>query len=346
MKAAILHAPNDLSLQDWPAPELQPGDMLIRVRAATLCGTDIRIFRGRKTAGVRYPSVIGHEFAGELVDSGNHTGYSVGDRVALCPAMPCGHCQHCKRGRENLCARGANVGYEIDGAFAELIRIPASAVRSGNVRHLPDHMCLEEAALAEPLACVVNGQDRLGLSSADAVIVLGGGPIGQLHVRLARLRGARRIILSDPHAPRRAMALRSGADAVIDARRDDVVKRVQDETDGCGADVAICAIGSTTLAQQVTDLVAHAGRVSLFAGFSADETASIDVNAIHYRELLITGAFGLSRAHYDDAFELIASGRLDVKALITHRFALEDVVKAFRTAETNRAAIKVAILDA
>lgn len=345
MKAAILSAPNALSLQDIAPPALEDGDLLVRVRAATLCGTDIRIFRGRKTAGVRYPSVIGHEFAGVVVDAGGHETYATGDRIALCPAMACGRCALCKRGRENLCESGFNVGYEIDGAFAELIRIPASAVHAGNVCLLPDHVHFEEAALVEPLACVLNGQDLVDLSSADTVVVLGGGPIGQLHVKLARLRGARRILLSDPNAPRRAMALSGGADVVIDAREEDVKKRVHEETAGRGTDVAICAIGNAALARQATDMVAHAGRVSLFAGFSAGETALMDVNAIHYRELQLTGAFGLSRRNHDQAFELIASGRLDVKPLITHRFALNDVVDAFHTAESNRAAIKVAIVN-
>ncbi len=345
MKAAILSAPNQLSLKDTPSPTLEAGDMLIRVRAATLCGTDIRIYRGRKTAGVRYPSVIGHEFAGELADTGGHEGFSVGDHVALCPAMACGYCQQCKRGYENLCEHGANIGYEVDGAFAEFIRIPASAVRAGNLRCIPAGMSFEEVALAEPLACVLNGQNRVGLSSEDTVVILGGGPIGQLHVRVARLRGARRIILCDPNSPRRDMALAAGADVVIDSRHDDVTRRVLDETGGHGADVAICAIGSINLARQVTDLVAYAGRVSLFAGFSAGETAVMDVNAIHYRELVVTGAFGLSRENYDQAFELIASGRLDVKPLITHRFALDDIIKAFETAESDRSAIKVAVVS-
>ena len=133
ISSAVLSAPNEISLRDIAEPTLHEGDVLIRVRAATICGTDIRIFRGRKTAGVRYPSVLGHEFAGDVIETGGHAALNVGDRVSLCPFISCGHCHLCKTGRENLCTDGTAVGYEIDGAFAEIIRIPAQAVAAGNL---------------------------------------------------------------------------------------------------------------------------------------------------------------------------------------------------------------------
>lgn len=345
MKAAVLSAPNEISLRDVADPTPNQGDVLIRVRAATICGTDIRIYRGRKTAGVRYPSVLGHEFAGEIIDNGGHASLKPGDRVGLCPFISCGHCHLCKTGRENLCTEGTAVGYEIDGAFAEIIRIPAQAVAAGNLRPLPDQMSYEEAALVEPLSCVLNGQNKVNLSSADTVVILGVGPIGLLHVHLARLRGAARIIASDPNANRREAALAAGANAVVDPVNENVAARVREETGGRGADVVICAIGIPALARQATDLAAFGGRISLFAGFSKDETADMDVNAIHYRELTVTGAFGLSRRDFDQAFDMVASGQLNLKPLITHRYALESITDALSVAEDG-SAIKVAVLDA
>lgn len=345
MKAAVLKAPDEIALEAIDDPAPGPGDVIIRVRAATICGTDIRIYRGRKTAGVRYPSVLGHEFAGEIVETGGHEGLAAGDRVSLCPFVACGHCHLCKTGHENLCTSGQAVGYEIDGAFAELIRVPARAVTAGNLRHLPDTMSFEEAALVEPLSCVLNGQNKVGLSSADTVVVLGAGPIGLLHVHLARHRGAARIIASDPNSHRREAALAGGADAVVDPSTEDVVARVKEETGGRGADVVICAIGIPALARQATDLAAFSGRISLFAGFSKGEFAEMDVNAIHYRELTVTGAFGLSRRDFDHCFDMLASGKLDLKPLITHRYALDDIAGALATAESG-AAIKVLIGDA
>ncbi|RYG93079.1 threonine dehydrogenase [Loktanella sp. IMCC34160] len=333
-----------MSLRSADRPALEDGDVLVRVRSATICGTDIRIYRGKKTAGVRYPSVLGHEFAGEIVDTGGHAGLTMGDRVGLCPFIGCGQCHLCKTGRENLCLDGTAIGYQIDGAFAEYIRIPAAAIAAGNLRKLPDHMSCAEAALVEPLACVLNGQNKVGLSSADTVVILGAGPIGLLHVHLARLRGARRILSSDPNAHRRDAALAAGADATIDPTAEDVKSRVLAETGGAGADVVICAIGIPALARQATDLAAMGGRISLFAGFSKGETAEMDVNAIHYNELIVTGAFGLSRKDYDRAFDMIATGRLNLGSMITHRYPLDDIGTAFETAESG-AAIKVAISD-
>lgn len=344
MKAAVLTAPDAISLEEIAVPETNQGDVLIAVRAATICGTDIRIYRGRKTAGVRYPSVLGHEFAGEVVNNGGHSGIAAGDRVALCPFVACGRCHLCKTGHENLCTQGTAVGYEIDGAFAEMIRIPARAVEAGNLRHLPDSMSFEEAALIEPLACVLNGQNKVDLNSADTVVILGAGPIGLLHVHLARLRGAAQVLVSDPNAARREVARAAGADATIDPTSEDVEARVKAATDGRGADVVICAIGIAALARQATDLAAFGGRISLFAGFSKGESADMDVNAIHYRELMVTGAFGLSRKDYDQAFDMVANGRLDLRPMITHRFDLGDIHDALATAEKG-AAIKVAVVN-
>lgn len=344
MKAAILHEPNRIALEVTDSPSLERGDLLIKMRAATVCGTDIRIFRGRKTAGVRYPSVLGHEFSGEIIDTGARADFAVGDRVGLCPAISCGQCHRCKRGLENLCANGMNFGYEIDGGFADLVRIPAKAVDAGNVRKLPDHMSYGEAALIEPLSCVLNGQEKVRLGFPDAVVVIGAGPIGLLHVLLARLRGAGRIIVSDPNQLRREAAIRCGADVAIDPNVDDVTARVRAETGGRGADVVICAIGVPALARQATDLVAHGGRISLFAGFSNGATSEMDINAIHYNEITVTGAFGLSRRNFDDAFDMVALGRLDVASLITDQFELDEAARAFEVAESG-GAIKVAILN-
>ena len=344
MKAAVLIAPNEIGLQLKEEPVCSDGDVLMRVRAATICGTDIRIFRGQKTAGIRYPSVLGHEFAGEVIVTGGHSNLLVGDRVGVCPFISCGQCTMCKAGRENLCADPEAVGYEIDGAFAEIIRIPARAVEAGNLCKLPEHMSYEEAALVEPLACVLNGQNQVATSSADTIAILGVGPIGLLHVYLAHLRGARRIIVSDPIAHRRDAAIAGGADIAIDPSREDITARVLEETDGLGADVVICAIGIPALARQATDLSVIGGRVSLFAGFPKGEQAEMDVNAIHYRELVVTGAFGLSRKDYDRAFDMIASGGLDLSGIITHRFSLEEVDEAFEMAESGKA-IKVSLQE-
>ena len=344
MKAGLLRAPNVLDFVDVPDPATEPGDTIVKVRAATVCGTDVRIYRGRKTAGVRYPSVIGHEFAGEVVEAPPGSPFGVGDRVCVDPAIPCGHCAYCKRGSENICLNLTAIGYEIDGAFAEYVRVPARALAAGNVHAIPDSLAYEEAALAEPLACVMNGQERVAVAAGDVVVVLGAGPIGLLHVKLARFAGARRIIVSEPNAARRTVALAEGADAVVDPSGEDLARIVGDQTGGLGCDVAIVAIGVPALASLALSLVRRRGRVSLFAGFSVGDTALLDVNLIHYGELLVTGASGLSRLQFERALDLLGSGHLDVASFVTHRFGLASIAEAIRTAEGG-AAIKVAILN-
>lgn len=343
MRAAILTAPNAMQLGEAPDPVRADGDLILRVKAATICGTDIRILRGRKTAGVRYPSIIGHEFAGEVVE-GDAT-FRPGQRVGVCPAIPCGRCAQCLRGRENLCPDAEAIGYQIDGAFAEYIRIPARAVALGNVHRLPDAIGDAEAALIEPLACVINGQNKVGVAQGDTVVVLGSGPIGTLHIKLARLRGAARVIVSEPNPGRRAAAQTAGADVGIDPTTEDLRARVREETGGLGADVVICAIGIPALATQAIGLAGQGGRVSLFAGFSKGELGQLDVNAIHYDELRVTGAFGLSRLDYATALAAIAGGRIDTSDMITHRYPLAQLDEAFGMAEGG-GAMKVAILDA
>jgi L-iditol 2-dehydrogenase len=344
VKAAVLRQVNDIKYQDVADPQMSSGDILIKVKAATICGTDIRILRGKKTAGIRYPSIPGHEFAGEIVDTGGHPQFHVGQAVTACPAFACGLCDNCLRGAENLCRSLVAMGYELDGAFAEYVRVPASGVTSGNVFAVPEGTSFEQAALAEPLACVINGQQQVGVGRGDVVVILGAGPIGLLHVKLARIAGAKQIIVSQTSASRRAAALAAGADAVIDPRADHVVERVRHLTKGAGADVAICAIGKPELANDALHLVRPRGRVNLFAGFTKGVQAELDVNALHYNELTVTGAFGLTRAQFQQALHLISSREIEVESLLTHRFGLADASLALETAEQG-SALKVAIFS-
>ena len=344
MKAAVLNKVDDLTFNTVADPVLLPGDMLVKVKAATICGTDLRILHGKKTAGIRYPSIIGHEFAGEVVDTGGHARFHVGQPVTACPAFACGHCAACLRGSENLCRNLKAMGYEIDGAFAEYVRIPAHGVASGNVFAIPEGTSFEGAALAEPLACVINGQQQVGVKPGDVVVILGAGPIGLLHVKLARLSGASRIIVSQTSQLRRDAALAAGADDVINPKDENVVERVRQLTHGTGADVAICAIGKPELANDAIHMVRPQGRVNLFAGFSKGVTAELDVNAIHYNELVVTGAFGLTRLQFQQALDYISGGLIEVDSLLTHRFRLENMSAALEMAEQG-SALKVAITE-
>ena len=338
MKAALLRAPGDMAIASIPMPEPGEGDIVIRVKAAAICGTDIRIINGKKRKGVRFPGVIGHEFSGEVTAVGAGVeSFRPGDRVAADPVIPCRGCAYCRAGRENVCLNRTAIGYEYDGAFAEYLRIPAPALQAGNVLRLPDGMTHAEGALAEPLACVVNGQKNAGVGLGDTVLVLGAGPIGLMHMLLARASGAGLVAVSEPNAGRRRRAEEMGADIVIDPSREDPGDVVRGRTGGLGADVAILAIGVPKLAAEAIGCVRKGGRVNLFAGFSVGDTGVFDVNLIHYNEVFISGASALSRAGYETAFALIAGGSIPVERLVSHRFRLDDMDAAVSLAESGDA---------
>lgn len=343
MRAALLTAPNQMILTEVPTPSAAPGELVLRVRMATICGTDIRIFRGKKTRGVRFPSVIGHEFAGEVVEVGEGVqGFNVGDRVSVDPVIPCHHCTYCQGGMENVCANRTAIGYEFDGAFAEYVRIPASAVTGGHVFKVADGITWEQAALAEPLGCCINGQEHARIGLGDVVVILGAGPIGLMHLQLAKAAGAHRVIVSEPMAHRREIALALGADCVVNPEKEDLLAVVRDLSSGLGADVVIVAIGIPALVNQALTLVRKGGRVNLFAGFAVGDMPPLDVNLIHYNELFVTGASALTRRHYEKALRLIETGAVKVGELVSHRFPLERIHEALHVAE-NGLGIKVAI---
>ncbi len=343
MRAAILHAPDQVALGEMATPTAGPGEIVLKVRAATVCGTDIRILRGRKIKGVRFPSVLGHEFAGEIVEVGSGVAdFSRGDRVAMDPVIPCRRCAYCKTGRENVCLNRQAMGYEFDGAYAEYLRIPAIALEAGNVVRIPDAMPFEAAALAEPLACCINGMRNVGVHLGDVVVIIGAGPIGLMHAALARRAGARLVIVSEPNGMRRRAALERGVDHAFDPTADDLGAEVRALTGGLGADAAVLAIGVPQLANEALQIVRKGGRVNLFAGFSAGDMASFDVNLVHYNEITVTGASALSRRDYETALNLLAGGLIDAGSLVTHRYPLVDALAALKEAEGG-GALKVAI---
>ncbi len=344
MRGAQLRAPNDIVVTDVPIPDLGPGDLLLRVKATTICGTDVRIFSGKKTRGVRYPSIIGHEFSGVVTDTTPEiTDFAEGDAISVDPVIPCGHCEYCLSGMENVCANRRAIGYEFDGSFAEYVRIPAAAVQAGNVCRIPAGTSWEAAALAEPLACCINGQNRVGIPLGSTVLVMGAGPIGLMHIRLAKHRGARTVIASELHEHRRDAAHTFGADLVCDPRGEDVQDIVLKATGGLGADVVILAIGQPKLAEEAVGLCRKGGKVSLFAGFSPGSSVNIDPNLVHYNEVAITGASALTRQDYRNALALVSQEEFGIDRLVTHRYPLEDMGEALAVAEQGTDSLKVAI---
>jgi L-iditol 2-dehydrogenase len=344
MRVARYYAPEDLRIEDATVPEPGPGELLLKVRNCATCGTDVKIYyHGHQN--LVPPRVIGHEVAGEVVALGEGTGgYQTGDRVQLIAAVPCGECRECVRGNMTVCERLTAIGYQYDGGFAEYLVVPELVIRVGGLNRIPDHVSYEEASITEPLACVLNGQELARVGVGDDVVVVGTGPIGCLHARLARARGAARVFLIEQSAERLALAAeRVQPDAAILAGEQDPVAAVQELTDGRGADVVVVAAASRQAQEEALEMAAPRGRVSLFAGLPKDApTITVDANRVHYRELTVLGSSGSTPAHNSAALGLIASGDVPVVDLITHRLPLERVHEAI-SGVRNGAGIKYVI---
>lgn len=344
VKAGVLNRVDELVYTEIDTPNITDSELLVRVKAASICGTDLRIYRGKKTKGVRYPSVIGHEFAGEIAQVGaSVSGFSVGEHVCVDPVLPCGGCFYCLNGMENVCLNRVAIGYEYDGCFAEYVRIPAKFISQGNIQKLPDSLPFVAGALAEPLSCVINGQRKLDIGIGDTVVIIGAGPIGIMHMMVAKASGASKVIVSEPNTMRRRTVADFGADIVIDPINESLQDIVLKSTNGLGADVVILAIGNPKIVNDALLIARKGGRISMFAGFSTGDKPSIDVNLIHYNELLVVGASALQRRDMKTAVNLIASGSVDVGKLVTDTYGLAEISEAFAKAESGDA-IKVVLV--
>jgi L-iditol 2-dehydrogenase len=344
MRVARYYAPGDVRLEDVPEPAAGPREVKLRVRNCSTCGTDLKIFRAGHP-NLSPPRVIGHEIAGEVVEVGAYVpGWRPGDRVQVIAAVPCGTCRQCRRHRMSICENQTSVGYQYEGGFAEYLVVPEQVLAVDGLNRIPDGVGFAEASVAEPLACVLNGQRLAGVGPGDVVVVVGAGPIGCLHVRLARAHGAARVVLADVQPARLELAADLvDPDDVIDASSVDLVDTVLKLTDGAGADVIITAAASGRAQEQALAAAARGGRISFFGGLPKnDPVIACDSNLVHYRELTIVGANGSSPADNAEALRLIATGEVPVADLITHRLPLERVLDAFEIV-AGGSAIKVTI---
>jgi L-iditol 2-dehydrogenase len=344
MRVVRFHAPRDVRVEDAPEPVAGPGELVLAVRNCSICGTDAKIWQSGHP-NLDPPRVLGHEVAGEVVEVGAGAGgWSVGDRVQVIAAIPDGTCFECRHGWPTVCPNKEAIGYQHDGGFAELMRVPARVLAVDGVNPVPEGLSFAEASVAEPLSCVINGQELAAVGQGQTVVVVGAGPIGCLHVRLARARGAARVFLVELSARRLELAAGLvGPDEAIGAEATDPVEAVCELTGGRGADVIVVAAASGTAQEDALRMAAPRGRVSFFGGLPKDRpTIACDANIVHYRELAIVGANSSSPAHNRQALALIAAGAVPVADLITHRLPLERTVEGIHTA-TSGEAIKVTV---
>jgi len=327
MKACVFHGPRDVRVEERPQPRPGPGEMLLEMRATGICYSDIRVYKGEKKAR---PGVIpGHEPVGVIAALGEGVeGFRTGQEVALCPILACGACFFCRRGYRNRCPQRITLGYEVDGGLAEYMVVPAALVRLGHVFPLPAGLPAARATLTEPVACVLNSLETCRLAAGASLVVVGAGPMGQLHIMLARQMGVTTIIAAELVDERLAHARRFGADLCLNPERDDLASQVLAVTNGLGADAVVVTTGSAQAAATSLALARRQGVVSLFGGFPPDTTISLDVNAVHYGELVLTGSQNATSDQYRRALQLLT--RLpQAEEINTHPFEISESPKAY-----------------
>lgn len=323
MKALVFEGPGVMAFHDRPEPEATPGDVVVAVRSAGICGSDVHGYLG--TTGRRVPGVVmGHEAAGEVIAIGDGvTSVTAGERVALRSIISCGGCARCREGHPNICLNRKGLGMQFPGAYAERLAVPEALVLP-----LPDEIGDDEASLIEPLAVAVHAVNRTPFDPGASVVIIGAGAIGLLTLLVAKSRGAGWLAITDRSRHRLAMARSLGADLAINVDEIDPIGAVRDATGGLGADVVFEAVGvSATVAQSI--LAARAGgRVSWIG--NSQPSVEVPMQELVTREITLQGTYTFDDGEFAQAAEMIAGGAIDVGPLIERVAPLEEAVALFR----------------
>jgi len=338
VRVAMYYSNSDVRTEQMPTPEIGPGEMLLRIEASGICGSDVMEWYRRD----KVPLVLGHEIAGEIVEKADDVkAYDLGDRVSASHHVPCNTCHYCRNGNHTVCDTLRRTTFD-PGGFAEFVRLPAINVDRG-VYPVPDQVSYEEATFTEPLACVLRGQRRAELAPGCSVLVMGSGISGLLHVALARALGAGRIAATDVSQYRLDAAARFGAEHTFAAERY-TPEGLREVNDGRLADLVVVCTGAVPAIEQAWKSVERGGTVLLFAPTDHGITIPLSINDVFWKnDVTFATTYAGSPADHIDAMELIRSGRVPVGEMITHRFGLDQTGEGFRLVAQARDSIKVVI---
>lgn len=334
MLAALLYGKNDLRLEEVEKPRINENEILLKVKSAAICGTDVRMLRnGYKGISPDSPRILGHELSGIIEEVGvNVKEYKEGMRVAVAPNIGCGICNACVRGEGHLCKDYKALGINMDGGFAEYVVLPEASIRFGNIIELEDSVSFDEAAINEALSCVYNGFERCNIRPGDTVLIIGAGPIGMMHAMLAKMAGASKIFMNDLSEERMHVCKKIDS-SFITVKSENLKERIFEETKGEGVDVCITACPAPQAQVTALEVIATNGRINFFGGLPADkQKVLLNTNIIHYKQLIVTGSTRASISQFRKTLEFISSGILDVSKLITSRFSLREIHKGFELA--------------
>jgi len=319
MKAAVWYGGKDIRIEDLPTPKIKDDEVLIKVKAVSICGSDVHAYRGVSKRRIP-PLVMGHEFSGEIVKLGRTVkGLKEGERVVLEPVLSCGKCALCQRGRSNICENIRLVGLHLSGAFSEYVPIPASKCHT-----LPDAVSFEEASLVEPLAVAVHAVNFTSLEKDEDIGILGSGAVGLMTLQVVNNIGAEKIFAIDTLEYRLELAKKLGATTTINAKKEDPVKEVLDHG---GVNTVFEAVGHQRTVQQALSMVRKGGKVVIIG--MLDATMELGMLDVTVKEIEIKGSYGYTSNDFKQALTLIAKGKVEVKPLITHVLPLHDIAKGF-----------------
>jgi L-iditol 2-dehydrogenase len=341
MMAAVLYGKEQLQIEPVAIPAIDKDDVLVRVRTALTCGTDVKVFRrGYHARMIVPPALFGHELAGDIVAVGeNVRGWHIGQRVVAANSAPCNKCFFCRRGLENLCD---DLLFN-NGAYAEYIRIPGRIVER-NMYELPTHVDYQDAALVEPLACVLRGLEETNIQPGDNVAVMGLGPIGSMFVRMAKVLGAR-VIAIGRRPSQLERAARMGADeGLLAADGVDIVPQVKDLTHGRGVDIAIEAVGQPEAWQVAVRLLRRGGTVNFFGGCPTGTHINLDTNLLHYSEISCKASFHHTPKHIEKALDLVSDGRITSADFVNSVEPLSNLLEVMRHLMSHNGHMKTAII--
>jgi L-iditol 2-dehydrogenase len=326
MKAAVLVGPKKIRIQDVEDPVMTDTRVLVRIRSCGICTLEQRLYSG--DLKITYPLIPGHEASGEIVEIGSRVigDFTVGMNVALDLITRCGQCYFCRTGRSNLCANRFKPGQQVLGGFGEFI-----AVRGMQVHPIPDGMTLQEAAFVEPVACCIRSLKKLGVELGETVLIVGAGPMGIMHLQVARAMGAR-VFISDPNTVRVEVAKRLGAYAGIDPSQEDLGEIIRSETGGIGVDACVVTSPAPAALSSGLSALAKAGRLNIYTSYLEEMPLPMDANKMHRNESLITGSEGRTEFDFHQAVKLIGYGMVDVKPLISRVVDYEHISEGIEAA--------------
>lgn len=346
MFAAVLHDTKKLKVEDVPMPSCGDDDIIIKVRACGICGSDLRNIE-HGNARIKFPAILGHEISGEIFQKGkNIYSFNIGDRVALGADIPCNSCHYCLEGNCNHCHENFAIGHQYPGGFAQYIKVDKNVWDKGPFVFLPDTVSFEDAALAEPFACAINGIEKLPNKSKETLVIIGAGVLGSIFAQLGKVFGYKKIYLIDK-GKKKLLFIQSQGIIADDffIFEENVADKINNVTNGKGADAVIVACSALEAQDLSLKIVGKGGAINFFAGLpKTTKPTPISINDIHYNQISLVGSHGSTPRQFSKAIQFIADKKIKPNQLITHRVSLNNISDAFGIANNSDQRLKILVI--